>query len=108
MYSIVPAVAVRLHYLRIMYQTQFGSQWNPTFSEANVAIATSVTMNTAIIASCVPFLKPLVDSMQTGWSNSDVRQGLGFTVLYSQGSANASKLRSFNKGSIFLDNSQSA
>jgi len=57
-------------------------------------------MNGAIIASCVPFLKPLVDSMQTGWSNSDVRQGLGFTALYAKGSNNASKLRSFSKGSV--------
>jgi hypothetical protein len=90
-----------------MYHTQFGSQWNPTVAEVDVAIATSVAMNTAIIASCVPFLKPLVDSMQTGWSNSDVRQGLGFTVIYSKGSVNASRLRSFNKGSVILSESQS-
>jgi hypothetical protein len=88
-----------------MYRNQIGSEWDPTFSEANVAIATSVAMNAAIIASCVPFLKPLVDSMQTGWSNSDVRQGLGFTVLYTQSSANASRLRSFNKGSVILTES---
>ncbi|KAF2678793.1 hypothetical protein K458DRAFT_435626 [Lentithecium fluviatile CBS 122367] len=99
---IIPAVAVRLHYLRVMYQTQHGPHWNPTFAEANVAIATSVAMSAAIIASCIPFLKPLVDSMQVGWSNSDVRQGLGFTVLYSKGSS-ASKLRSFSKGSVILN-----
>lgn len=99
---IIPAVAVRLHYLRVMYQTQHGPHWNPTFAEANVAIATSVAMSAAIIASCIPFLKPLVDSMQVGWSNSDVRQGLGFAVLYSKGSS-ASKLRSFSKGSVILN-----
>lgn len=103
---IIPAVAVRLHYLKIMYQTQYGPNWNPTFAEANVAVATSVGMNAAIIASCIPFLKPLVDSMQVGWSNSDVRQGLGFTVLQSKGVSTSSKLRSFSKGSVFLNSTQ--
>ncbi|PVH95437.1 hypothetical protein DM02DRAFT_660129 [Periconia macrospinosa] len=103
---IIPAVAVRLHYLKVMYQTQHGPHWNPTFAEAKVAVATSVAMSAAIIASCIPFLKPLVDSMQVGWSNSDVRQGLGFTVLYLKGSTNASKLRSFSKGSVILNSTQ--
>jgi hypothetical protein len=89
-----------------MYQTQHGPHWNPTFAEANLAIATSVAMSAAIITSCVPFLKPLVDSMQVGRSNSDVRQGLGFTVLYSKGSNNASKLHSFSKGSVILNSTQ--
>lgn len=101
--SVLPAAAVRLHYLRVMYRTQVGPQWNPTLAETDVAIATGVEMSIAIMVSCVPFLRPLIDALQTGWSNSDVRHGLGFTVIYSKSSASASKLRSFEKGSVIRD-----
>lgn len=42
-------------------------------ADPSVAIASAVAMNIAILATCVPFLKPLMDQLMGGWSTSNVR-----------------------------------
>ncbi|KAF2465155.1 uncharacterized protein BDR25DRAFT_346264 [Lindgomyces ingoldianus] len=57
-------------------------EWDPTSKETSVAIATAVLMNASIVVSCVPFLKPLMEHLQPGWSTSDVIRGVGYNVMY--------------------------
>jgi hypothetical protein len=48
-------------------------------------IATAVLMNTSVVLTCVPFLKPLMEALQPGWSTSDVVQGVGYNVMHGNG-----------------------
>lgn len=50
--------------------------------ETDVAIATTLLMNTSLIMTCIPFLKPLMDNLQPGWSTSDVVRGVGYNMMY--------------------------
>ena len=63
----VPLVVLRLVFL------SFQSPTDPTFSSANTVIVTSVHANVSIIAACIPFFKPVMDAMQSGVMNPDVR-----------------------------------
>lgn len=65
----------------------YGSgDWDPTSKEAEVAIATAVLMNTSVVMTCVPFLKPLMEHLQPGWSTNDVVKGVGYNAIYGKGS----------------------
>lgn len=55
-----------------------------------VAVSTQVAMNVSIIVACVPFLKPLMDHLQPGWSTSNVRTGLGFNTIAPRGGTTTS------------------
>jgi hypothetical protein len=46
------------------------------------AILMAVEMNALIVVTCIPFLKAAMDHLQPGWSTSDIRKGVGFTVAY--------------------------
>jgi hypothetical protein len=59
--------------------------WDPTMKYIDTAIATAVLMNTSLVLTCVPFLKPLMEALQPGWSTSDVVQGVGYDVMYGKG-----------------------
>ena len=73
----VPLVILRLVFLSLQPAT------DPSFSSANTVIVTSAHANVSIIAACIPFFKPVMDAMQSGVMNPDVRirsgggEGLG-------------------------------
>lgn len=71
--------------------------WDPTFKEANVAIATAVLMNTSLVVTCIPFLKPLMEALQPGWSTSDLVKGVGYNVTYGKSALSSGK---FATGSV--------
>lgn len=48
-------------------------------------------MNTSLVLTCVPFLKPLMEALQPGWSTSDVVQGVGYNVMYGKSSISSGK-----------------
>ncbi|ORX96238.1 hypothetical protein BCR34DRAFT_607712 [Clohesyomyces aquaticus] len=78
--------------------------WDPTYNQTNVAIATAVLMNTSIVLTCVPFLKPLMQHLQPGWSTSDVIRGVGYNVMYGKSQFEGG---SFPMGSVVSGQSRS-
>ena len=44
-----------------------------SFSNIKTVIVTSVHANVSVIAACIPFFKPIMDAMQSGVMNSDLR-----------------------------------
>ena len=63
----IPLVILRLVYLARQ------SPIDPTFSYSDTVIVTSAHANVSIVAACIPFFKPIMDSMQSGVTNSDLR-----------------------------------
>ena len=49
-----------------------------TYAEFKGTITTEVALNISIILACVPFLKLLLDNLQSGWSTSNVQTGAGY------------------------------
>ena len=70
----VPLVILRLVFLSL-YTTS-----DQTFSLANTVIVTSAHANVSIIAACIPFFRPVMDAMQSGVMNPDVRMLNGNTI----------------------------
>ncbi|KAF2842004.1 hypothetical protein M501DRAFT_375360 [Patellaria atrata CBS 101060] len=66
------------------------SRWDITYKYANVAITTSVVMNTSILITCLPFMKPVMEYLQPGWSSSNVRRGLGYNSVGPTGGTHTS------------------
>jgi len=54
-------------------------------------------MNASILMACIPFLKVLMEHLQQGWTTSDVRRGVGFTVAYGKTVTSSSR---FPSGSV--------
>jgi hypothetical protein len=67
---------MRLFYL---YRLNYGHIGH---EEGRAAIATAVVMNTSVMVTCIPFLKPLMEQLQPGWSTSDIRRGVGYNMTY--------------------------
>lgn len=65
---IIPIIVVRL----VFVNASSGSIDHP-FDDFHLAITTIVHVNLSIIVSCIPFLKPFMDSLQTGVLASDLR-----------------------------------
>ncbi|MCJ1465194.1 hypothetical protein MMC07_003810 [Pseudocyphellaria aurata] len=64
----IPIVIVRL----VLLKATVNSADHP-YDDFAVAITTIVHINISIIVSCIPFLKPVMDSLQTGVLASDLR-----------------------------------
>ena len=79
----IPAVAFRLFYLYRLNYGRIGHEEGPA------AIATAVAMNTSIMITCFPFLKPLMEQLQPGWATSDIRHGVGYNLNYGKKSRSA-------------------
>ena len=73
---IFPPTVVRLVYISWAFNNN-----DQVFAEWRVAVVTQVAMNTSIIVACVPFLKPVMEHLQPGWSTSNVRVGIGFNTI---------------------------
>lgn len=78
--SIIAPISFRLVHLYTLDRSIDSPQWDPTFQETNIAIATAVLMNTNLVLTCVPFLKPLMEALQPGWSTSDLVKGIGYNA----------------------------
>lgn len=66
--SIVPIIIVRVVFLNL----KSGSK-DHQFDDFNLTIITSVHINFSVIITCLPFLKTIMDSLQTGFLASDIR-----------------------------------
>ena len=73
-----------------------------TYDAFKVVVTTQISMNVSIILACVPFLKPLLDNIHSGWSTSDTRTGLGFNSIVDNFSTT-----NFALGSVVKSNNQS-
>lgn len=82
-HRVLPPIIMRLIYI---YEIHRGpSVGGDTASlYANFAIATTVSMNTCILITCIPYLKPLMEHLQPGWSTTDVRRGIGYNAMLGQ------------------------
>ncbi|KAF2877608.1 hypothetical protein BDV95DRAFT_664267 [Massariosphaeria phaeospora] len=78
---IIPPITLRIIYIFKADREHRVAHWNTTMADASVAICTSVTMSTSILITCIPFLKPLIEHLQPGWSTSDVRRGIGYSIM---------------------------
>jgi hypothetical protein len=59
-------------------------------------------MNTSIMITCLPFLKPLMEQLQPGWTTSDIRHGVGFNLTYGKKSRSTlTHSDRFALGSVF-------
>ena len=66
----IPAVILRIYYI-------YHGDGHMGDEEDRVAIATAIAMNTSVLVTCLPFLKPLMEQLQPGWATSDIRHGVG-------------------------------
>lgn len=69
---------------RIVYISRTSVLIDRTSVEWTAAVVTTVAMNVSIILSCVPYLKPFINNLQSGWSSSNVRTGLGYSSIVSK------------------------
>lgn len=66
-YSVIP-----LAILRIVYLSSAAKSSDRTFADFNTVMVTEIDMNLSIIFACFPFLKPVMDGLQTGLLTSDI------------------------------------
>jgi hypothetical protein len=85
-----------------MYRLDYGRIGH---EEGRAAIATAVAMNTSIMVTCLPFLKPLMEQLQPGWATSDVRHGVGYILTYGKNSrSTVTHSDRFPAGSVVASN----
>ena len=56
----------------MIYLSSAAKSTDRTFADFNTAIVTEIDMNLSIIFACFPFLKPVMDGLQTGLLTSDI------------------------------------
>ena len=89
-YSVIPATIARLFYIH-------NGSADLTFSTVNAGIATQVVLGVSIFTTCIPTMKPFLDSAESGALGLDMRhQGPG---AYSSGSYKMNELSYAGKGS---------
>ena len=64
---------IPLSVLRLVYLYKAYSSSDLTASAFDATLVTVIHTNYCIIASCIPFLKPLVDSLSVGLMTNDIR-----------------------------------
>jgi hypothetical protein len=89
--SVIAPIVFRLVHIYQADVSHDSPDWDPTMKHTETAIATAVLMNTSLVLTCVPFLKPLMEALQPGWSTSDVVQGVGYSVMYGKSAMNSVK-----------------
>lgn len=65
--SVIPFVIIRFIYLSRSLRSS-----DQTYTDFNAAIMTETHVNLSVIVSCIPFLKPVTDSLQTGALASNI------------------------------------
>lgn len=68
MFSIIPIIIIRLVFLN---DASFSS--DRAFDDFNTVLLTSIHTNLSIVVTCIPFVKPIMDGIQSGILASDVR-----------------------------------
>lgn len=63
---------IPLAILRMVYLSSAAKSSDRTFADFNTTIVTEIDMNLSIIFACFPFLKPVMDGLQTGLLTSDI------------------------------------
>lgn len=63
----IPLVVLRLIYLHKLYQSA-----DRTIASFHVEVVTAVHTNFSIMAACLPFLKPVMDSLSVGLMRNDI------------------------------------
>ena len=58
--------------LRLRYIASGSRSLDQTYDDFNVIMTTEIGMNFSIITTCLPFLKPVIDSLQPGGLKSEV------------------------------------
>ena len=64
---------IPLSILRLVYLSQASDSSDVTLDSFDAALVTEIHTNYSIIASCLPFLKPLVDALAIGLISNDIR-----------------------------------
>ena len=67
MHRVIPVIVVRLVYLNARSNSA-----DATFDDFATALITSIHVSLSITVSCIPFIKPVMDSLETGILASDV------------------------------------
>ena len=101
----IPLIITRLVYLNDAYKSN-----DRTYDDLDTAIVTIFHANLSLVVMAIPFLKPFIDSLQTGILASDLRRlapikssGLGWSSarpFRSLGKDSSSKLRSPSRGRL--------
>ena len=89
----IPIIVVRLVYLNSTYRSI-----DRTYNDVNATITTIFHANLSIVIMAVPFLKPFMDSLQTGILASDLRR-LAPIQTSGLGWSSARPFRSLKQGS---------
>ncbi|KAH6678530.1 hypothetical protein B0J14DRAFT_325359 [Halenospora varia] len=66
---ITPLIIFRLYYL---HTASSPSQPDQTFSKYHIYLATTIQLNVAIVATCIPFLKPFLQALNSGGYAGDI------------------------------------
>lgn len=99
---IIIPISFRLVHIYEADISHSSANWDPTMAETTTAISTAVLMNASLVLTCVPFLKPLMEALQPGWSSSDVVQGMGYNFMYGK---SAMKSGQYPIGSVISERS---
>ena len=67
MCRLIPIIVVRLVYLNSASRSA-----DHPFDDFTAVLASSIQANLSVIVTCIPFIKPVMDSLQTGILVSDV------------------------------------
>ena len=76
-FKLIPTRTIPLSIIRLIYFQKARHSSSTTASSFNLVLVTTVQTNTCVIASCLTFLKPLVDSLAIGLVKNDIRVPLG-------------------------------
>ena len=68
LYRIVP-----LTILRLIYITSTSKSADHTWDEFDAVATTQIIVNLSVVVACIPFLKPFLDSLQTGAISGNIR-----------------------------------
>ncbi|MCJ1426815.1 hypothetical protein MMC29_004718 [Sticta canariensis] len=67
------ALMIPIIIVRLVFLSAFSNSIDHPFDDFSTVLTTIVHINFSIMVSCVPFLKPVMDSLQTGVLASDLR-----------------------------------
>jgi hypothetical protein len=75
--SIAVPMAFRIHYL-----FKYNDTPDPTMDLTDATITAVFLLHTTIVVTCVPFMKPVMEQLQSGWAVGAIRptKGTQFTT----------------------------
>ena len=75
--------------LAFLQSIKSSPHWNITPDNATGAMLSAAILNASMVITCLPFLRPLMEYLQPGWSTSDIstgflRAGFGYSNMESR------------------------